>query len=200
MVYTFAIRRSSLVYICSIAILQIVLTMYCITAEYFDNTGRLFQVEYADKASMRGGTTIGLCSNSYAVLFTWQDNALESSQIKLRKIHRITNSIGVCGSGVVSDVNFLINKLFEDSVQHVYLYGEDPPPIRIVSSLADYVHEKTLSARFRPLGVRILAGSEHTSLHTFNFVYFFIILIVLMFFSIIIFSHQLAMIKCTMPH
>lgn len=130
----------------------------CIVAEFFDSGGRLTQVEYADKASMKGGTVIGICTSDSAVLVTW--SSWTDRSVKLpRKIHQITEFTGVSSSGIISDVNYLTNKIFEEATEHSFAFGSDPPASRMALSLADYIHDRTMSARYRPLGIRMCLAS-----------------------------------------
>ena len=132
------------------------------SADFFDASGRLTQVEFADKASMRGGTILGACSDTAAVLLTW--SPVPSSSLPSRKIHRIARTFGVSSSGIASDVHFATNKLFEDAMDHLQLYGSEAPAVRVAKNLATYMHERTLSVRYRPLGIRMcLAAYDQTS-------------------------------------
>jgi 20S proteasome alpha/beta subunit len=129
-----------------------------ISAEFFDSNGRLTQVEYANKASMKGGTVIGICSDEAAVLLTW--SSWSDRSVKLpRKIHQITDFTAVSSSGIVSDVNYLTQKMFEEATEHSFIFGSDPPASRMAMSLADYVHDRSISARYRPLGIRMCIAS-----------------------------------------
>jgi 20S proteasome alpha/beta subunit len=132
-----------------------------IRGEHFDSDGRLIQVEYANKAAMQGGTVIGIRSNFSAVLFTWTERTGDDDfpESPPRKIRKLTESIGLGSSGIVSDVDFLANKMFEEANDYLYLFKSDPPAIRIAQSIADFMHERTLSARYRPMGVRMCVAS-----------------------------------------
>ena len=120
--------------------------------EGFDSNGRLTQVEYADRASMKGGTIIGMCSDCAATLLTW--SPVPTNSFPLRKIHRITSNFGVSSSGVVSDVQHLTNKLFEQSLNQLHAFGSETPAIRAANDLASLMHERTMFG-MRPLGVRM---------------------------------------------
>ena len=121
--------------------------------EGFDSNGRLTQVEYADRASMKGGTIIGMCSDCAATLLTW--SPVPTNSFPLRKIHRITSNFGVSSSGVVSDVHYLTNKLFEESLDQLQNFGSETPAIRAANSLASLMHRRTIDDSSRPLGVRM---------------------------------------------
>jgi 20S proteasome alpha/beta subunit len=129
-----------------------------ISAEFFDSSGRLTQVEYANKASMKGGTVIGICSDEAAVLLTWSSWSDKSVKLPC-KIHQITDFTAVSSSGIVSDVNYLTQKIFEEATEHSFVFGSDPPASRMALSLADYVHDRSISARYRPLGIRMCIAS-----------------------------------------
>ena len=128
------------------------------SCEFFDSNGRLTQVEYANKASMNGGTIIGVRSEDIAILITWS-SWTDKNVLLPRKIHKITDFTGVSSSGIVSDVNFITDKMFEEATEHSFIFGCDPPASRLAMSIADYVHERTISARYRPLGIRTCIAS-----------------------------------------
>ena len=128
------------------------------SCEFFDSNGRLTQVEYANKASMNGGTIIGVRSEDIAILITWS-SWTDKNVLLPRKIHKITDYTGVSSSGIVSDVNFITDKMFEEATEHSFIFGCDPPASRLAMSIADYVHERTISARYRPLGIRTCIAS-----------------------------------------
>ena len=134
-------------------LLSLLLSLTTIHGEGFDSNGRLTQVEYADRASMKGGTIIGMCSDCAATLLTWSPVPINS--FPLRKIHRITSNFGVSSSGVVSDVHYLTNKLFEESLEQFQNFGSDIPAIRAANSLASLMHRRTIDDSSRPLGVRM---------------------------------------------
>ena len=143
-------------------VMLLVAILFCLisqmSCEFFDSNGRLTQVEHANKASMNGGTIIGIRSDDVAILITWS-SWTDKNVLLPKKIHRITDSIGVSSSGIVSDVNFLTDKMFEEATEHSFIFGCDPPASRLAMSLADYVHERTISARYRPLGIRTCIAS-----------------------------------------
>jgi 20S proteasome alpha/beta subunit len=123
-------------------------------ASFFDSSGRLSQVENANKAAMRGGTVIGAHSDDYSIILTWSrhiDAAMEAPS----KIHRVADFMGISSAGVVSDVNILHDKIFDDVIESSFIFGGPSPAIRIATRVADLMHGRTLSAMHRPFGVRI---------------------------------------------
>lgn len=136
----------------------VVLQLSNVSSEFFDSNGLLTQVEYADKASMQGGTVIGITSGEIAILITYTNWGARNVKIPL-KIHRISDYIGVSSSGITSDVNFLTNKMFEEATEQAFVFGCDPPATRLAMSIADYVHGRSLSIRYRPLGIRMCIAS-----------------------------------------
>ena len=138
--------------------MALLVSTQCILGEFFDSGGRLTQVEYADKASMKGGTVIGICTSDSAILVTWSGWTDRSVKLPC-KIHQITEFTGVSSSGIISDVNYLTNKIFEEATEHSFAFGSDPPASRMALSLADYIHDRSMSARYRPLGIRMCIAS-----------------------------------------
>jgi 20S proteasome alpha/beta subunit len=112
---------------------------------------------------MQGGTVIGITSGEIAILITYTSWDDRNIKIPL-KIHRISDYTGVSSSGITSDVNFLTNKMFEEATEQSFIFGCDPPATRLAMSIADYVHGRSLSIRYRPLGIRMcIASYDDTS-------------------------------------
>lgn len=100
----------------------------------------------------------GASTGDTAILLTYS-KTIDKNTILPQKIHKITDYSMVASSGIISDVNFLTDRMFEESTDYSYVYGSEQPTSRLALSIADYVHSRTLSARYRPLGIRMCIAS-----------------------------------------
>ncbi len=90
---------------------------------FYNQEGRLVQVDYALQAVSRGSTTIGLKTKDFAVL---------SSQVKptrplmepAEKVFVVDEHIGATGSGYIGDVTTLLDQLRVAAQRHRLVYDE----------------------------------------------------------------------------
>src|SRR2546425_8509548 len=121
---------------------------------FYNQEGRLVQVDYALQAVSRGSTTLGLKTKDFAVL---------SSQVKptrplmepAEKVFVVDEHIGATGSGYIGDVTTLLDQLRVAAQRHRLVYHE---PIDVGTpsrNLSEYLHEFTMYA-VRPFGASVL--------------------------------------------
>jgi hypothetical protein len=60
----------------------------------------------------------------------------------------------VACSGIISDSQFIIQRLFEEAQNYYSIYDSEIPVKRLVLSLSKLVHKNTMSTNIRPFGVR----------------------------------------------
>src|SRR2546428_343464 len=90
---------------------------------FYNQEGRLVQVDYALQAVSRGSTTLGLKTKDFAVL---------SSQVKptrplmepAEKVFVVDEHIGATGSGYIGDVTTLLDQLRVAAQRHRLRYDE----------------------------------------------------------------------------
>lgn len=126
----------------------------------FDSSGRLSQLENADKAARRGGTVIAMRSSECAVMVSWsprgsQDRSVRRARRPLHKIKSLAGGVGVSATGIASDVQHVSGLLQAQAQQHLSDFGSAPPCIRLAAALADTLHARSLRQYMRPLGVRV---------------------------------------------
>lgn len=127
----------------------------------FDAAGRLSQVELANKAVAKGSLLLSARSNELVVTCSIDKIGRSSSVIGYPpKVRKIADTLAIAATGVVSDVNHLTNKIFEEYVEHENLYGKPQPLKTVASNLATYVHERTLTSYYRPFGVSMVVFGE----------------------------------------
>src|SRR3989304_1445191 len=131
---------------------------------FYNNEGRLIQVDYALQAVSRGSTTIGLKTKDFAVL---------SSQVKptrallepAEKVFVVDDHIGVTGSGYIGDVSTLVDELRVSAQKHRLVYDNAIDVGTLSRTLSEYLHALTMYA-VRPLGASmILAGADELGIH-----------------------------------
>ena len=131
---------------------------------FYNQEGRLVQVDYALQAVSRGSTTIGLKTKDFALL---------SSQVKptrplmepAEKVFVVDDHIGATGSGYIGDVTTLIDQLRVNAQKHRLVYDTPVDVGTLTRSLSEYLHEFTMYA-VRPFGASVLvAGSDDLGIH-----------------------------------
>jgi len=130
----------------------------------FESNGRLMQLENAELASRRGASVLALASNNSAVLLSWSPEAASgkgSTKTSLQKFRALSSNIGMTGTGVASDIEFMANYGFDFVAQHSYAYSSPAPLSRVARSMASEMHLRTVRRGWRPFGVRLcLVGYE----------------------------------------
>jgi proteasome alpha subunit len=121
---------------------------------FYNQEGRLVQVDYALQAVSRGSTTLGLKTKNFALL---------SSQVKptrplmepAEKVYVVDDHVGATGSGYIGDVTTLLDQLRVAAQRHRLVY-DTPIDIGTLSrNLSEYLHEFTMYA-VRPFGASVL--------------------------------------------
>src|SRR3989454_354375 len=103
---------------------------------FYNQEGRLVQVDYALQAVSRGSTTIGLKTKDFALL---------SSQVKptrplmepAEKVFVVDDHVGATGSGYIGDVTTLLDQLRVAAQRHRLVYDE---PIDLVTPAIEGVN------------------------------------------------------------
>src|SRR2546429_7943847 len=126
---------------------------------FYNQEGRLVQVDYALQAVSRGSTTIGLKTKDFALL---------SSQVKptrplmepAEKVFVVDDHIGATGSGYIGDVTTLLDQLRVAAQRHRVVYDEPIDVGTLSRTLSEYLHEFTMYA-VRPFGASgVIAGGD----------------------------------------
>ena len=130
----------------------------------FESNGRLMQLESAEFASRRGASVLALASNNSAVLLSWSPEAAAGkgyTKTSLQKFRALSSNIGMTGTGVASDIEFMANYGFDFVAQHSYAYSSPAPLSRVARSMASEMHLRTVRRGWRPFGHSLfLVGYE----------------------------------------
>jgi len=137
-------------------------TGYDLSASTYSPDGRIFQVEYANKAVENSGTAIGLKVKGGIVLAV---EKLVHSKLLVpganRRIQTIDRHIGLASSGLLADGRHLSNRARDEAANYHDLYNSPPPLENIADRLGLYVQAYTLYSSVRPFGIStILAGVD----------------------------------------
>ena len=124
----------------------------------FSPEGRLFQIEYAIKATKcEGLTTVGICGKDAAVIVTQKklpDRLVDPSSITHLKM--INKHTGCCQIGIPADGNSLVYRTQYYSAKFNLKYGYEMPVSLVAKRVGDFQQLLTQHAYQRPLGVSMM--------------------------------------------
>ncbi|CCE65805.1 hypothetical protein TPHA_0N00240 [Tetrapisispora phaffii CBS 4417] len=134
-------------------------TGYDLSNSVFSPDGRIFQVEYANKAVENGATSIGIkCTDG--VVFAVEK--IISSKLlvpkKNVKIQVIDRHIGCVYSGLIPDGRHLVNRGREESANFKKVYGQPIGIPAFADRIGQYIQAYTLYNSVRPFGVSAIFG------------------------------------------
>jgi proteasome alpha subunit len=125
----------------------------------FSPDGRLFQVEYARVAVLRGTTTAGVKYKDGVVLMA--DKKMTSRLVvakSIEKISQIDEHIGCATSGLVADARVLVDYARVASQINKITYSEKITVELLVKKICDYKQAYTQYGGVRPFGTALLVG------------------------------------------
>ncbi|KAL0949644.1 hypothetical protein HGRIS_009688 [Hohenbuehelia grisea] len=139
-------------------------TGYDLSASTYSPDGRIFQVEYANKAVENSGTAIGLRVKDGVVLAV---EKLVHSKLLVpgvnRRIHTVDKHIGLASAGLLADSRHLANRARDEAVNYRDLLHSPPTLKSVAERVGLYLQAYTLYSSVRPFGVStILAGVDKT--------------------------------------
>jgi len=133
---------------------------YDLSVTTFSPDGRVFQVEYANKAVEKSGTALGIRCRDGVVLGVEKPilskMLVESSN---RRILTVDLHAGVTMSGLSADGKQLVNRARSEAQSYRSFYGQPIPCNVLADRLAGFVHMYTLYWYLRPFGVSVLLVS-----------------------------------------
>ncbi|XP_033336349.1 proteasome alpha7 subunit [Megalopta genalis] len=135
-------------------------TGYDLSASQFSPDGRVFQVEYAQKAVENGGTVIGLRGKDgvvFAVEKIITSKLFEPGANK--RIFNIDQHIGMAASGLISDAGQIAETARSEAAQYKTLFGVGIPLKRLNENVSMYIHAYTLYSAVRPYGCSVILGA-----------------------------------------
>jgi len=134
-------------------------TGYDLSASTYSPDGRIFQVEYANKAVDNSGTAIGLRVKDGVVLAV---EKLVHSKLLVpaanRRIQAIDRHIGLASSGLLADGRHLANRARDEAANYRDNYREPSPLKALADRVSLYVQAYTLYSSVRPFGCSTILG------------------------------------------
>jgi len=134
-------------------------TGYDLAASTFSPDGRIFQVEYAQKAVDNSFTVVSLGSK-YGVV-TAVEKAVTSKlyvENDSMRIINVTAGIGLAGCGFYPDCRALSNYAQDESTKYLKEYRDIIPIKKLADTIAEYIHIFTLGIS-RPFGSSLFISS-----------------------------------------
>ncbi|KAH9938538.1 20S proteasome subunit [Fomitopsis serialis] len=134
-------------------------TGYDLSASTYSPDGRIFQVEYANKAVENSGTAIGLKVKDGVVLAV--EKIIHSKLLvpeANRRIQTVDKHIGLASSGLLADGRHLANRA-RDEVASLFSMWRSPTTVQsLVDRVGLYVQAYTLYSSVRPFGCSTIIG------------------------------------------
>jgi 20S proteasome alpha/beta subunit len=114
------------------------------------------QLESAMKASERGGSLLAVCGSEAIVLLTLPAaDRITRLILPPRSVRCLARGIGVAPVGITSDTTFLVDKCFEMVVSNSKTYDRKPSVRRVVTAVAEFMHDRTQDMASRPFGASL---------------------------------------------
>ena len=140
---------------CLVACLQ-----YDLSASQFSPDGRVFQVEYANKAVENSGTVIALrCKDGvvFAVEKLVTSKLYEAGAN--RRIFTVDRHVGVAVAGLFADATAVVEIAAEEARSYRKQYHSPIPIQYLKDRVAGYMHAYTLYSALRPFGASLLLAA-----------------------------------------
>ncbi|KAK0491121.1 20S proteasome subunit [Armillaria novae-zelandiae] len=135
-------------------------TGYDLSASTYSPDGRIFQVEYANKAVENSGTAIGLRVKGGVILAV---EKLVHSKLLVpganRRIQTVDRHIGMATAGLLADGRHLANRARDESSNFRETYRTPPSLKSLADRLGLYVQAYTLYSSVRPFGISTILGA-----------------------------------------
>ena len=125
----------------------------------FSPDGKLYQVEYAERAIEKGATAVGVKCGEGVVLLV--EKRFVSPLIEPRsyeKIFRIDDHVGTATSGLIGDARVLVDRARLDCQIFRLTYGEAIGVEELAKKIGDFKQMYTQSGGIRPFGASLLIG------------------------------------------
>lgn len=135
-------------------------TGYDLSAAQFSPDGRIFQVEYANKAVEASGTAIAMVCKDGVVLAVEKIVTSKLYEPGVNKrTYIIDKHIGMAVAGLLADARQLVGRAREEAANYRSNYGSNIPIKYLADRLSMYIHAHTLYGAIRPFGVSVILSS-----------------------------------------
>ena len=122
--------------------------------------GRVFQIEYAQKAVGISGTALALCCSDGVVFAT--EKTLVSKMLvpeSTKRVWQIDQGVSLGFAGILPDARELVDHARSEAKTYREYYDEDIPVRVLAERIAMFMHAYTQYWSVRPFGVTIFLGS-----------------------------------------
>ncbi|XP_043245935.1 proteasome subunit alpha type-3-like isoform X2 [Amphibalanus amphitrite] len=133
---------------------------YDLSASQFSPDGRVFQVEYAQKAVENSGTVIGLRGKDgvvFAVEKIITSKLFEQSTNK--RIFTVDRHVGLAVAGLIADARALAETARTEASNYRADYSAPIPVRHLADRLGMYLHAYTLYSFVRPFGCSVMMAA-----------------------------------------
>ncbi|OSD04379.1 20S proteasome subunit, partial [Trametes coccinea BRFM310] len=135
-------------------------TGYDLSASTYSPDGRIFQVEYANKAVENSGTAVGIRVKGGVVLAV---EKLIHSKLLIpeanKRIYTVDKHIGAASAGYLADGRHLANRARDEASSFRENYRAPPTLQYVVDRIGLYVQAYTLYSSVRPFGCSAILGA-----------------------------------------
>eukprot|EP01103_Thecamoeba_quadrilineata_P008181 TRINITY_DN1794_c0_g2_i1.p1 TRINITY_DN1794_c0_g2~~TRINITY_DN1794_c0_g2_i1.p1 ORF type:complete len:250 (-),score=41.79 TRINITY_DN1794_c0_g2_i1:50-799(-) len=134
-------------------------TGYDLSATTYSPDGRVFQVEYANKAVENSGTAIAIKVKD-GIIFGVEKIIISKMLVENsnRRVYGIDLHAGLAVAGLVADARQIVNRARQDALEYKNFYGEPIPIHVLVERVSAFVQAYTLYSHMRPFGAAVLIG------------------------------------------
>jgi len=135
-------------------------TGYDLSASQFSPDGRVFQVEYAQKAVENSGTAVGLrCKDGvvFAVEKIITSKLYEPTANK--RIFTVDTHSGIACGGLLADARAIVEVARIEAANYRAEYGLPIPCKFLTERVSTYLHAYTLYSAVRPYGCAVMIGA-----------------------------------------
>ncbi|GAB5591302.1 Putative proteasome subunit alpha type-7 [Umbelopsis nana] len=135
-------------------------TGYDIYSSTYSPDGRIFQIEYANKAVENSGTAIGLRVKGGVVLAV--EKLVQSKLVVPGSNKRIQSAdihIGIVSAGLAADGRYIVQSARDEAMSWRDNYRQPIPGKSIADRLGLFVQAHTLYSSVRPLGAGTIIGT-----------------------------------------
>jgi len=135
-------------------------TGYDLSASQFSPDGRVFQIEYANKAVENSGTALAIRGKD-GVVFAVEKIVTSKLYEKgaNRRIFNIDSHVGMAAAGLVTDARQLASIARDEASSYRQDYGSSVPLPQLCQRVSGYMHAYTLYSSVRPFGATGMFGS-----------------------------------------
>lgn len=135
-------------------------TGYDLSASQFSPDGRIFQIEYAQKAVDNAGTAVALRGKD-GVVFAVEKLVTSKLHEKgaNRRIFSIDRHIGCAVAGLIADARAVVQIGRDEAHTYRKEKGQRIPVKYLKDRVSMYLHAYTLYSALRPFGTAVLMGS-----------------------------------------